>query len=730
MSLLDIIRLLIRNGKLLAIIPAVLAGTIFYLTRNETKVYSSDTTIYTGIASGYTIQGNSDADFFQIGYAFDNMLNMIASRHIHEEVAVQMLAAHLMLEKHDPTLLSWKSYDELHKLVPDSLAKLIKAPTLEKTAENIRFYLRKDAQNPIYMLVNGEKSNYSIKALSKISAMRLNSSDLVKIQFESEDAALCQHTLETLTRVFIQKKRELREGQTESVIRYFEGEVATAQKKLNAAEHKFLAFNKNNSIINYYEQTKYISAEKEELYDKYSGLEMDYAGAFSSMLLLEEKLQNRTGIKMNAEEIVGYRTKLSKISSELANMELYAKESSDEKIKNRIEDLRMEADQVSKQIRQSVENMFKNTHTVNGLPSKELLDDWVKNALVAEETKSRLGIMDKRKSDFQQVYEKMAPLGATLKRIEREIDIAEKEYLSLLNGLNLSRLMQQSNELASNLKVIDAPYYPLKAKGSKRMILVIAGGFGGFVVIAALLIAMEMMDKNLKKLSLAAKQIGLPMFGIYPLMLQGSTWNKFLSRVEELLVQQLLLKKGQSGKTSVYTVALLSMQSGEGKTTIAREMAVKLRKLNQKTIVGMPDTHTESITRPVEDDAFYTVVDNLISARSWSEVVGRPIDASVDFLFLEIPSLLENTYPVSLLKEVDLILVIARANRNWRPADKSILIQLQKLTKVPVELLLNGVNPENTEEWIGEVPKKRSRFRMWLKRIIKFEFKKKLGFKL
>ncbi|MDJ1493916.1 hypothetical protein QNI19_13315 [Cytophagaceae bacterium DM2B3-1] len=726
MSLIDLIRLLVRNWLMLTVIPMILAVTIFYLTRNETKIYSSDTTVYTGIASGYTLQGNAQADFFATSNAFDNLLNLINSRQTREEVAVRLIASHLMLKEHDPDLLSWKSYSKLHELISDSLARTIVADTKEKTISNIYNLLRRDAQNAVYLLINGDKPNYSISALSKMTAMRLNSSDLVKIQYESEDAAMCKNSLEILTEVFIRKKRELREGQTESVIKYFEEEVAKAQAKLGEAEQKFLAFNKNNNIINYYEQTKYISAEKEDLYDKYNGLEMDYAGSFSVMGMIEQKLQNRTGVSLNAQEIMSYRSQLSKISTELAKMELYSKDTNDQRAQTQMEDLRKQADNVSQQIKASVDNLFKNTHTIQGLPSKDLLDDWVKNAIIAEETKSRLSVMDKRKQEFQQVYEQMAPLGATLKRIEREIDIAEKEYLSLLHGLNLSRLMQQSNELASNLKVMDAPYFPLKSKGSKRMVLVIAGGFGGFVIIAACLIAMEMADKNLKKLSLAAKRIGLPMFGIYPLLMKGSTWNKFLTRVEELLVQQLLLKKGQANTRSVYTVAIISTQNGEGKTTIARSLAYKLNQMQQPSLVVLPNNHRENLTDTVETDCFYNIFSNLSTAQSWAEMTeGKVKDG---FLLLEIPALLENTYPVALLKEVDLILLVVRANRNWRQADKLVIEQLQQLTTTPIEIIVNGVNPEHTEEWIGEVPKTRSKLRRWTKRMMKMEFKKKIGF--
>ena len=46
-----------------------------------------------------------------------------------------------------------------------------------------------------------------------------------------------------------------------------------------------------------------------------------------------------------------------------------------------------------------------------------------------------------------------------MKRLERKIDIAEREYLSLLHSLGLAKLRQQNVELKSNLKLIEVPFF-------------------------------------------------------------------------------------------------------------------------------------------------------------------------------------------------------------------------------------------------------------------------------
>ena len=51
--------------------------------------------------------------------------------------------------------------------------------------------------------------------------------------------------------------------------------------------------------------------------------------------------------------------------------------------------------------------------------------------------------------------------GANLKRIEREISVSEQEFLEILHGLNLAKLKMQDNELSSNIKPVDQPFYPL-----------------------------------------------------------------------------------------------------------------------------------------------------------------------------------------------------------------------------------------------------------------------------
>ena len=79
----------------------MVACMVIYFTRNMPKDYSTNTVIYTGIASGYDITTgeNSKVDYFAVNTAFDNFINIIKARETVEMVALQLLAQHMLLEE-------------------------------------------------------------------------------------------------------------------------------------------------------------------------------------------------------------------------------------------------------------------------------------------------------------------------------------------------------------------------------------------------------------------------------------------------------------------------------------------------------------------------------------------------------------------------------------------------------------------------------------------------------
>ena len=97
MSIIEFIRLILKHLVLLIIVPLLLASMVILLTMNPSHEYSSQTILYTGLATGSSIEMDKKFNYQATNTAFDNLINIIKSRETQEEVAIRLLALHLML---------------------------------------------------------------------------------------------------------------------------------------------------------------------------------------------------------------------------------------------------------------------------------------------------------------------------------------------------------------------------------------------------------------------------------------------------------------------------------------------------------------------------------------------------------------------------------------------------------------------------------------------------------
>jgi uncharacterized protein involved in exopolysaccharide biosynthesis len=707
MSFLHFLNLVLKNLKALILIPLVLAATIYYFTRHEKKVYSSESTIYTGIASGYNLSGTIKSDFFSANNAFDNLLSLIQARETKEDVAVNLLAEHLSLKNHDPSKLTWEAYAELQKMVPQAVRDSVVKPTVAETRQAIIAFKEKNDSNAIYKLINSKAPYYSIDALNSIKPGRVNSSDFVKISYETNDPFICKRTLELLESAFMEKYRLLKGGQTESVVDYFEAQTRKSFARLDSVEKVFLEFNKENDIINYYEQTKAVANEKEDLYALNHDLEMAEMASSKSLDKVNENIKNRVYQSLYGSAIINDREKLSDIYSKIAFAEAVNRNGENRK---ELDSLKNVAAIAERDLKTSVDKLNANTNTPEGIPTKNVLDEWFRTTLAFEQSKAKLTVMDKRKKEFTEEYRKFAPLGAILKKIERQISVSEQEYLQHLHDLNMAKLSQQNTEITSKLNVVDPPYLPLKPNASKRVILVAAGFLVGFILVLSVIIGNALMNKTLLEPIRAKKIVGVPILGIYPSLSESP---RFIEKANILLVQQILSKINAAGKP-VY-LGFISTQNGEGKSTILNMVEQELVGLNynveRQLLLSTTEYKQLGITMPLS-----------LAAHKWDNENSIITRNDRDFVLIEFPALDKTIIKPGLFPPLNHVILVSRANRVWDKKDSEMVAVFSKTTGINPVFVLNGVEKDFAEEYIGEVPKKRNFLRTLIKRIVKFEF--------
>ena len=829
MTIIDLVRLLRKHRILLLFTPILLAGLVVYLTRNPKYTFSSETTLYTGLASGSSVEMGKSLSYSATTTDFDNLINVINSRETQQEVAIRLLAQHLMLPNADQRYISEENFDYLKKITPlyvrslvaksndlnenkinqtietgaqlaevadtakkdTSVVKIDPRDTIsvfsfanlypssknsktfpasidesafEQTVKNLTDLAAGNDTNFVSQLIHYDNPHYSIEALSSINAQRIGSSDLVKLKYSSDDPGICQQTLIFLTEVCIKNYKVLKENRSDAVVKYFEYQVNQATQKLKTGEERLLSFNKDNNIINYYEQSKAVAQAKEALDVDYNNMRIKLAGLEASIKSIETKLENQQKIQLKSAPILEKRNQLSQINTRIATAETIGHENTSDS--RNLPSLKVKADQLKGEIRELVGELYRFGNSTEGLPISTLLNEWITNVVNFEDTKAGLRVLAKRVQDFQKQYQIFAPAGANLKKIEREISVSEQEFLELLHGLNQAKLKMQDLELSSNLKVIDQPFYPVTANPSKRKFLVIGAALFGFLIVLSTILALEFFDETLKNPRKAGKILDLFSLGVFPKIFLKSGLLNFpfvTQRLLEMMVQHIERSKKEKDRTDEpYKILIFSTLKKEGKNIIAQNLASQLKKhgnrvmilryteensQNQKSdgdysarslitpeeqknpsnrfslinwLLGYPDNRIDYHSPFLSEKEFdlskneycsYTIKDDFLSINDVNELFVRnkiPSAPDTDYILIEIPPILYYPYPLGLVASVDLPLLVCRANRDWSQADRGALENISQITSRTPWFVLNGVELEVVESILGKLPKKRS----------------------
>ncbi len=841
MTVIDLLRLLRKNILLLLLTPIVLTALVIYLTKTPTYTYSSETMLYTGIASGSSVEMDKTLSFFATNTAFDNLINVVKSRETQTKVAIRLLAQHLMLPKADPRYISNVSFNNLRKITPDyiqalvvksndepagkqfvnnsggnivdslvskgesadsstfSFSKLdtasnnsitlphsINRAAYEQTVKNLEQLMSCSDTNFVYKLLYFTHPNYSIKAISSVNIQRIASSDLVKLKYESDDPGICQQTLALITEVCIYNYKLIKENRSDAVVKYFEYQLKLAAIKLKIGEDKLLKFNEDNNIINYYEQSKAVAIVKETLDGDYNNMQIKLAGTSAAIKRIEEKLGIQQQVQLKSSTVIDKRNQLSDISSKIATIEtLGSGRQIDEKL---LAKLITESARLKDEIRTSVNELYNFTNSTDGLPVNKLLEDWISNVILFEDTKAGLGVLADRIKEFQKQYAIYAPAGANIKRIEREISVSEAEYLEILHGLNLAKLKMQDAELSSTIKAVDPPFFPLTPNPTKRKILIIAAALIGFLIVLTSILATEYFDDTLKNIEKASRTIKLKIIGVFPkiLLRTGSLDFPFITnRLLELIIQQIdLITIKKSELDEPHTILFLSSLNNEGKTVTAGNIAAKLKRQGKKVLFlnysrnSLHSTETSQISNPANANTISSPniippsgnsgLFSRITGKSKNQVeVSSPFlqdpasylenkeyshfqinaeyfktrnikglieknnissEITPEYIIIELPSILYYSYPPQLVASADLVVLVCRANRVWSSADQGALNNLKKIVTQEPLILLNGIELEVIESVLGDLPKERSWLRRTLKKLIRFQFNSRVQF--
>ena len=695
-----IIRFLFKIRWYLVVLPMIALIVAWFMTRHMERVYDTNTTIYTGMITGYNIEGGVGAAGGNAQTNITNLMLIITTDNTIHEVALRLFARCMMYgnANKDNNYISAEHYRMLSASVPAEVKALINHNSESQTYANLKAYEKPSQDNYLFGILNFHEYFGINSITSRLKVLQLERSDIIDIAYSANDAGIAYNTLDILNEVFARQYQQLRFGETSNVIKYFEKEVARLFRILTSAEDDLIRYNISKKIINYEEQTKQLTVLEAQQQNFRNDQLMNYTTAKALLDYLEHQLGNRAQVIRSNQEFTNQVREISRLQSRISNLRLMSSEGggrnneSQEELAKAQRELQVATNRVT-DLTNDIEASTYSTET--GVKANDMLGRWLEQLLLLEKTKAEMTATDIMKDDLEKQYLYYAPIGATLDRKDRHISFVEGNYMEMLKALNSARMRQRNLQMTTaTLRVLNPPMFPLNAQPTNRMMVLLGAFMLTFILTAMWFFMIELLDRTLRDRLRSERITKVPVIGCYPKE-SNLRYRRFNKTIADMAMKQLskaLLPHFQEGQQNVLN--LISTDSGNGKSYLAQELE------NYWISIGL------QVRRLTYDEDFLAEDSRFILAKDIKDLCSDILPDEI--AIVEYPNLDENSISPALLNIGTVNLMVTRANRTWKDIDQKALKEVQTMLdeehKKSLYMYLTEASRYAVEEFVGQLP--------------------------
>ena len=694
------VRFLYKIRWYLVILPMIALIVAWFSTRNMERIYDTNTTIYTGMITGYNIEGGVGAAGGNSQTNITNLMLIITTDNTIHEVSLRLFARCMMygnLNK-DNNYISAEHFRQLNATVPADIKGLINHNNESATYANLKAYEKPSQDNFLFGLLNTHPYFGINNITSRLKVLQLEKSDIIDIGYSCNDAGIAYNTLDILNDVFARQYQQLRYGETNNVIKFFEREVARLYRILTSAEDDLIRYNVSKKVINYEEQTKQLTVLEAQQQNFRNDQLMNYTTAKALLDYLERQLGNRAQVIRSNKEFTSQVRDISRIQSRISNLRLMSSEGggnnneSQEELASAQRDLQRATGRVT-QLTRDIEAATFSTET--GVKAQDMLGRWLEQLLLLEKTKAEMTATDIMKTDLDNQYLFYAPIGATIDRKSRHIGFIEGNYMEMLKSLNAARMRQRNLQMSTaTLRVLNPPMFPLNAQPTNRLMILLGAFMLTFVFTTLYFLVIEMLDRTLRDRMRSERITSIPVLGCFPQEsnLRYRRFNKTIADMAMKKLSKALLPNFKEGQQNVLN--LLSTDSGNGKSYIAQELE------NYWISIGL------QVRRLTYDEDFLAEDSKFILAKDIKDLC--PDILPDEIAIIEYPNLDDYSISPALLNMGTINMMVTRANRTWKDVDQKALNEVQAMLdeehKNTLYMYLTEASRYAVEEFVGQLP--------------------------
>jgi len=555
--------------------------------------------------------------------------------------------------------------------------------------------------------------------LRRLQVVRPPNTYLLLVSYRSPDPHLAADVANAIANSYLQHTYNLRVRSSTSLASYMEKELEELKAKMEASTDRVLQFERELNVINPEEKTNIVSARLLQL-------NTEYTNAQAERVRKEAAFQSVRGGSFAAAQVSTQGEALKKLLERQNELQEKFAEAAAHYGANHPEYRKAERQvaEVAGQIERTRQNITQRVETE------------------FHEAENRERILMGAVADTKKQFDQLNARSFEYQTLKREADGDRKVYDELVRkikeaGINAS-FQNNTIRIADLARPGLNPVFP-----RLRLNLLLAFLFSSVVAAAAAIVS-DSLDKTVRDPELVARLLHSEVIGSLP---HVKRWRRFdpVSSTEGAPGNGAALVRAEHDPVSAYREAVRALRNsimladfdrrvhsllitsaspGEGKSTIAAQLALAHSSQQLKTLLIDGDLRRPSVHKRFSVSGVVGLSSVLISGMPWRDAVlvpagmthlhilpaGPPSQratdliggrlsqfleeaaAEYDLVVLDAPPLLGFAEPLAMASAVDGVVVVTRAGQTPRKAVSIVLAMLARMRANTLGIVLNEVH--------------------------------------
>ncbi len=588
------LRTLFKYRFSLILIPIITVAVAYFLVMGLPDTYVSRSRLATGLVdeTNASVNGNKMSEA-ETNQRFGNIIQMTTLKKVVNQVSYQLFLHDLSTDS--PYHKPGKLYE---KLTPAEKATL-RSEVSRRYNQKLDLNLNNKEDREFLKLL--ESMKYDQESLEKkLLVYRINNSDYIDMQYESESPALSAAVLNNLAKELIDHYSiTLLESNTRALA-FMDSLVKQKQTVLSSKMANLQNYNVSNGVVNVDEEANSILGEISDLEAQKQAAQKAYTSSSISLKNLNDRYseKSKTYSEVSVSQLNQQIAALRK-SINLANEE-YIQNSNNPAYKERLDSLRNLLDKKIEQV--ADRGNYRLETEKQDFEAKTLPHEAEAGA-----ERGNVAGLTQRINALTRRFQTLVPNHSKLKVLQDDIDLAGKELLDASKKYEEIAMDASGTIKLRQIEVAN----PGELVPSKKALLVLLAGLTSFMLCLVVVFAIFFFDNSISDPELLANKTGAPVYGflgyvpgakyLSDLWKTGSTDDGIRNLKNQLRSISFEIDNTPGVKK---TIVITSLQQAEGKTFLAMNLAEAYKLINKKVLLIDGNFDDPDITNTLTPNLF------------------------------------------------------------------------------------------------------------------------------